>query len=369
MSPSLFVAVVLVVAGALALELGITSAITEILAGCLLGTLVDVEGLGWLEFLSHFGMLGLMFMAGFEVDVAVLRRQWRASLGIGVASFAVPAVGTFALCSLWLGLAPMAAGLVSIALSTTSLALVYQFLRERGRLSGDIGQTILGAATAVDLLSMIALAALFGDMGLATVIFILGLVPAFWALPRIGRWVFERYRGHAAEFEVRFLLLVLVGLGYLSERVGVHAAIVAFAAGLALSDLLENDELVIEKLKGVVFSFLAPAFFLRAGTLFDPRTIDLSTARVAAVLLVSAVGLKFVGAFLSARVLLRGLGRYVGVLFNYRLTFGIITALVGLQEGVITAELFSVILIVVLGSGLLPMILLRDLPNDLDMGK
>ena len=104
-------------------------------------------------------MLGLMFMAGFEVDVTVLKRQWRASLGIGTSAFVVPASGMFLVCRLLLGFDVMPSGLIAIGLSTTSLALVYQFLRERGRLQGDVGQTILGAATTVDLLSTIALAA------------------------------------------------------------------------------------------------------------------------------------------------------------------------------------------------------------------
>lgn len=366
MNQSLFVAVVLVAAGVLALELGITSAITEIVAGAALAMFVDVKHLSWLAFLGQFGMLGLMFMAGFEVDPSVLRRQWRQSVGIGITAFTVPALGVFVTARFGLGLGVEAAGLVAIGLSTTSLALVYQFLRERNHLSGDIGQTILGAATTIDLLGMIALAVLFGDVGWATAIFVVALVPTFWALPHLGKWLFARYAGHAAEVEVRFVLLVVVGLGYLSERVGVHAAIVSFAAGLVLSELLDNDAAVLDKLKGIVFSFLAPVFFLRAGTMLDLTALDVGSLKVVAVLLTAAVGLKYLATRIATRVLLRGLGHYVGILFNYRLTFGIITASVGLEEGVIDAQLFTVMLAVVLLSGLLPMVLLRDLPNDLD---
>lgn len=72
MNTSLFVAIVLVVAGLLTLELRISSAIILLLAGVLLSAFVDVRNLSWLEFLAHFDMLGLMFMAGFEVDPAIL---------------------------------------------------------------------------------------------------------------------------------------------------------------------------------------------------------------------------------------------------------------------------------------------------------
>lgn len=68
MDPSLLVATVPVVAGVVGLDLGISTAITEVMAGLLLGVALDVSSMQWLDFLAHFGMLGLMFMAGFEVD-------------------------------------------------------------------------------------------------------------------------------------------------------------------------------------------------------------------------------------------------------------------------------------------------------------
>ncbi len=162
MDDSLFVAVTLVVAGVLALEARVSSALTEIVAGVLLALVADVTSLGWLTFLAHFGMLGLMFMAGFEVDPIVLRRRWGASLVLGLASFVVPLAGIFAIVHFGLGLPPDVAGLIGIGLSTTSLALVYQFLRERELLAGEEGQTVFAGAMVVDILSMVALAVLFG---------------------------------------------------------------------------------------------------------------------------------------------------------------------------------------------------------------
>lgn len=364
--PSLFVATVLVVAGVLALEFGISSAITEILAGVLLALFVDVGGMDWLTFLAQFGMLGLMFMAGFEVDPAVLRRVWRPSLGIGIVSFFVPAGGVYAACRWGFGMAPGAAGLLAIGLSTTSLALVYHFLRERELLAGDIGQTILGAAMVVDVLSMVGLALLLGNLGWATAIFLTAALPLFWGLPRVGEWLFARYRGSVVEFEVRFLLLVVVGLGFLAEHTGIHAAVVSFAAGLVLSEVIQDHGAVEEKMKGVVFSFFAPVFFLRAGTQLDLQEMDLRTMGMTAVLFAVAAGLKYAGTAAAARYFAPAVGHFAGVLFNYRLTFGIIAATVGVTEGFLDQRLFSAVLLVVLASAALPMILLRDLPAELD---
>ncbi|MBI4269366.1 MAG: cation:proton antiporter [Candidatus Rokubacteria bacterium] len=362
---SLFVAAVLVVAGILALEVGISTAITEIVAGVLLTLFVDTSGLGWLDFLAHFGLLGLMFMAGFEVDPNVARRRWASSAGIGAFSFLVPFGGVFLACWWGFGLSAVVAALLGIGLSTTSLALVYGFLRERELLGGDGGQMVLGAAMVVDLLSMIGLALLLGDLGWATAIFVLGAVPAFIGLPRLGAWIFERYGGGAAEFELRFLLLILVGLGVLSERVGIHAAVVSFVAGLVLSETVQDHEALEEKLKGVVFSFFAPVFFLKAGTSLDVRGIDLEGAVLTGVLFAIAVGLKYAATAGAAYVFAPALAHFAGVLFNYRLSFGIITATVGLQVGLLDQQLFGAILLVVLLSAALPMLLLRDLPSEL----
>lgn len=129
MDSSLFVAAVLIIAGVLTLEFGISSAITELVAGMLLALFVDVGRMGWLQFLAHFGMLGLMFMAGFEVDVAVIRRSWRASLGVGLRSFVCPFGGVVAVSRLAFDLPLQVAALIGIGLSTTSLALVFHFLK------------------------------------------------------------------------------------------------------------------------------------------------------------------------------------------------------------------------------------------------
>jgi Kef-type K+ transport system membrane component KefB len=366
MDPSLLVATVLIVAGIVGLELGISTAITEVLAGLLLGLFLDVSSMQWLDFLAHLGMLGLMFMAGFEVDPQVFRRQWRASLGIGTGSFLAPLAGVYVACHWAFGTEPRIAGLLGIGLSTTSLALVYHFLRERDLLRGEGGQMVLGAAMVVDVLSMLGLAVLLGRLGWASVVLVVAGAPALWSLPRLGQWVFSRYRSSVVEFELRFLLTVLVGLGFLAEHAGIHAAVASFVAGLVLSEVVQEHEVLEEKLKGVVFSFFAPVFFLRAGTQLDLRGLDVGTLTTTLVLFSVATSLKYLGTAGTARRWAPRIGHFAGVLFNYRLTFGIITATVGLQEGLLDARWFSVVLLIVVGSAVLPMALLRDLPAELD---
>jgi Kef-type K+ transport system membrane component KefB len=366
MESSLAVAIGLVAAAGLALELRVSSAILEILAGvCLAWLLGDLHQLEWLEFLAHLGALALMFMAGFEIEVERLRRTWRSCVATGALSLLAPMTGTFAVAHFVFGLDPMAAALVGIALSTTSLALVYQALRDEDMLRRPEGQTLLASATVVDVLSMLALALLLGDAGWGTGVVILIVAFTVIGLPRVGGWVFRRYANSMVEAELRFILVLLLGMGFMAENVGsIHPAVVAFALGVAMSGLVDRHRELKAKLKGLVFGFFAPAFFMHAGTQLDVTLLSPEVLGIAAVLFTVACALKYLGTALPAARLLGVSGTMAGVLFNYRLSFGIIAANVGLASGVLSQEIYAVILLVVVCSAALPMLLLRDRPSE-----
>jgi len=366
MESSLAVAIGLVAAAGLALELRVSSAILEIFAGIALALLLsDVQELEWLSFLANLGMLALMFMAGFEVEAKRLRRTWRSCLVVGASSLFAPMTGVFAVAHFGFGLEPVAAALVAIGLSTTSLALVYQALRDERLLATDTGQTMLASATVVDVLSMLSLAVLLGDAGWGTAAVLLVVAFTVIGLPRVGQWFFRRYAGSVVEAELRFMLVILVGMGFMAESAsGIHPAVVAFAVGVAMSGLVAEHRELKSKLKGIVFGFFAPVFFLHAGTKLDVSYLTQDTLIMAAVLFVVACGLKFLGTAIPARRLLAVPGRFAGVLFNYRLSFGIIAANVGLQSGVLTNATYAVILLVVVASAGLPVIFLRERPSE-----
>lgn len=365
---SLIVAIFMVGAAVLAFEFRVSSAILEILAGIIVAYFfVASDELDWLTFLANLGMLGLMFMVGFEVDVNRLRQTWRASVGIGIVALALPMVGVFCLSYYVFELNLMASALLSVGLSTTSLALVYNALRETGTLQTEHGQILVAAASVVDVLAMVALALLMGDVGWGTAIFLLVVVPMILGLPRFGKWIFRRYRGSLVEFELRFLLVLLIAMGAMAEHIaGIHSAVVAFALGIVMSELVEEHEALEQKLKGIVFSFLAPAFFLHAGMQLDIRSFSLDLIGMAVAFFVVACGLKYLGTALPFRWFLKSSGRVAGLLFNYRLSFGIITASVGLNVGILDERLYAVILLVVISSAALPAIFLRDRPAEWD---
>ena len=121
-------AVVVLVASMVSVELGVTVALIELSLGVVVGNVFDLTSQGWLDFIAKFASIVLTFLAGMEVDPGYMRDRARATVGIGVASF----FGPFVVASLvayfllnWTGKASLIAG---TALSTTSLAVVYAVL-------------------------------------------------------------------------------------------------------------------------------------------------------------------------------------------------------------------------------------------------
>lgn len=361
MNESLIVAVVLVATAILSFELRLSSAILEIAAG--IGLALFLPGVGkldWLLFLSNLGMLGLMFMVGFEIDVRRLQKTWRESVAIGAAALALPASGAFIYGRYVMALDVPVAALVAIGVSTTSLAIVYNVLKERGTLASGEGQIIIAIASVIDVFAMFLLALLMGDLGWGTAVFLLIIVPALFGLPRFGRFLFRRYRGSLVEIDLRFLLVVLIGMGFMAESIGgIHPAMVAFAIGVVMSGAAEGHDELEQKFKGIVFSLLAPVFFLHAGMQIPLRELTLGVLGTALALLAITCVLKYVGTALPYRWLYKSSGHLAGLLCNYQLSFGIIAAAVGLKVGMLTHDLYATILLVIVGSAILPAILLR----------
>lgn len=361
MEVSLAVALCLILAAVLAAELKFSSAVLEILAGLLLVSFMpDVAGASWLSYLATLGMLSLMFVAGFEMDTRQLRRNWKSSAVIGFCSFALPFAALYSVCHYLLAMPPRTAGLIGVGLSTTSLALVYHALREYKLLASGEGQAILGAASVVDVLSMICLAVLIGDATWGTALFIVFFIFSLLSLPRFGAWIFGRYSDSMAEPELRFLMVILVGMGFMAESIGsIHPAIISFIIGVTMSKLIEENEAVKEKMLSLVFSFFAPLFFLHAGARIVLGDLTPYYVMIGVILFAIATSLKYIGTYVPAELFRFKSKKFMGTLFNYRLSFGIIAANVGLEAGILTPQLYAVILLAVISSAALSGIMLR----------
>ena len=154
-------AAVVLLASMVSVELGVTVALIELSLGVVVGNVFDLTSQEWLDFVAKFASIVLTFLAGMEVDPGYMRDRARATVGIGVASF----VGPFVVASAasyflldWTGKASLIAG---TALSTTSLAVVYAVLVERGLTASNVGKLLMSATFVTDLCTAVALSAIF----------------------------------------------------------------------------------------------------------------------------------------------------------------------------------------------------------------
>jgi hypothetical protein len=144
-------AAVVLVASVVSIELGVTVALVELTLGVATGTLFHLETQEWLDFIAQFASIVLTFLAGMEVDPAYMRRRLGASLGIGIVSFVGPFIGASGVAYLLLDWSTRASLIAGTALSTTSLAVVYAVLVERGITDTGIGKLLMSATFVTDL--------------------------------------------------------------------------------------------------------------------------------------------------------------------------------------------------------------------------
>lgn len=365
MKESFLVALLVIIAGIISIEVGISTAIFEILAGIIGANVLGLESVAWIDFLANFGLLGIMFFAGFETNGEMIRKYYKQSLSIGLASYVIPFILTFLVTFFVLNLNVQSSLLMGIAMSTTSLALVYPLLKEKGILNRRNGQILLTSAMVVDIVSMFSLTLIFGGFSKYTLIFIIAILGSLYVLPKLGRMLFARYECEITQVKIRFVLLVLLALGFFSEKAGVHAAILAFVAGFVLSELLEEHEVLEEQLRGIVFGFLAPLFFLKAGLVMNLSLINLGTIFLICLFTLVAFFGKFLGTYCIAKKYMGKTAKFAGFLFNFRLSFGIIVAIFGLNAGLISENFYTAIIATIILTSLISSVFLKIVPHEI----
>ena len=230
------------IATLLSIWLGVATALSEIVVGTvaqlLIGAFVGKALLGtsepWITFLSGTGAIVLTFLAGAELDPAVLRSKWKETMGIGLVGFFAPFLGCAAFAYYGLHWTPRASWLAGVALSTTSVAVVYAVMLEMGLNSTGFGKAVLAACFVNDLGTVIALGLIFAPFTLRTVAFIAASVVVLTLLPWVTPWFFRRYGGRPSELEAKFLFLALFAMGALAAWADSEAVLPAYLIGMVL---------------------------------------------------------------------------------------------------------------------------------------
>ncbi len=352
-----------IVATLLSMWLRISTALCEIVVGVaaqlILGSLLGKEVLGtkapWITFLAGTGAVVLTFLAGAELDPSVFRTKWKEVLVVGLVGFFGPFLGAAAVARFLLGWPVRASWLAGIALSTTSVAVVYAVMLELGFNQTSFGKGILAACFVNDLGTVIALGVIFSPFTIRTAIFIGLSVVVFLALPFVTPWLFERFGGRVSEMEVKYLLFLLFFMAFLAVWAGSEAVLPAYIIGMVLAGSVGKDHLLVRRLRTLTFGLLTPFYFIRAGSLVSVPAL-LATPLVFLALFMAKMLSKLGGLVPAVRSFnyLGHEGLYYALMMSTGLTFGTISALFGLNHGVIDQAQYSHLVATVIGSAVIP---------------
>jgi Kef-type K+ transport system membrane component KefB len=355
------------------IRIAVPAALVEIVVGALAGNIPGIQQHisqpDFVTFLAGAGSVVLTFLAGAEIDPVSLRGHWKASLSIGLVSFVLPFLAAFGFCAVVLGWQLHAAEIGGVALSTTSVAVVYAVMVEAGLNRQGLGKLILAACFVTDLGTVLALGGLFATYGWLLIVFVAVTAVTLGLLPRLTRLAISRFGHRVSEPEIKLLLVVLFGLGGLATQAGSEAVLPAYVAGLVVAGVFLHDRVLMDRLRSTAFALLTPFFFLRAGTLISAPAL-ISGAGVIAVLLLVKLAAKLAGVWPAAAAfkLPRRERAYTTLLTATGLTFGSIAALFGLTHHLISQAQYTELVAVVILSAFVPTLIAQQLfqPAALD---
>jgi Kef-type K+ transport system membrane component KefB len=355
--------VLALVATLLSIWFRISTALSEIVVGTvaqlILGALIGTSALGatsqWIAFLAGTGAIVLTFLAGAELDPAIFRTKWKEAFVVGMVGFFAPFLGAAAVAHFVLGWTIMASWLAGVALSTTSVAVVYSVMLELGLNRTDFGKGILAACFVNDLGTVIALGLIFSPFTSRTLIFVVVSVVVFAILPFLTPWFFERYGGRVSELEAKYILFTLFAMGGLAAWAGSEAVLPAYIIGMVLAGTVGKDHVLIRRLRTLTFGFLTPFYFIRAGSLVSVSAL-VAAPFVFLALLAAKMFSKMIPLVPTARAFnyVGHDGMYYSLMMSTGLTFGTISALFGLNHHVIDQSQYSHLVATVIASAVVP---------------
>src|SRR5579875_1381209 len=333
----------------------IVGTIAQLILGAAIGTSVLGADATWVKFLSGTGAIILTFLAGAELDPGIFRAKWREAGAIGFISFFAPCLVCAAAARYGLHWAAMPRWLVGVALSTTSVAVVYVVMLEFGLNATDYGKVVLAACFVTDLGTVIALGLIFAPFTYKTLIFVGVSVTAFILCPWLTPRIFYSYGGRPSELEAKYLLMILFGLGSLACWADSEAVLPAYVIGMALAGTVGKDHLLIRRLRTLTFGFLTPFYFIRAGSFVSVPAIIAAPIALLFFLTVK-IATKIAGVYPVTRRFgsPHQEGMYTTLLMSTGLTFGTIASLFGLSHGIIDQGQYSTLVATVIGSAVIP---------------
>src|ERR1700752_4699633 len=221
-------------ASLISIRVAISVALIEIVVGAVAGNLVALQITDWVNFLAGFGAILLTFLAGTEIDPRIVRKHFWSSMTIGVMGFFAPYLGVLAYAHWGIGWPWPQAQIAGIALSTTSVAVVYAVMIETGFNKSEIGKIILAACFINDLGTVLALGIVFAHYDWRLLLFGGITAAVLLALARYAPGMFRGLGSRVSEPQTKFVALILLGLGGLATVAGSEAVLPAYLVGMGL---------------------------------------------------------------------------------------------------------------------------------------
>jgi Kef-type K+ transport system membrane component KefB len=362
-------------------KIGQPSVIGEIIAGIVLGpslvgmyfpefseALFPAESLGNLQFLSQIGLILFMFVIGMELDLKVLQNKAKEAVVISHASIIIPfALGVGLAYFIYYRFAPESIEFLSfslfmgIAMSITAFPVLARIVQERGIHKTKLGTIVITCAAADDITAWCILAAVIAivkagsfvsslyTIGLALTYVGLMLYVVKPFLKRIGDLYSTKSKLNKPVVAIFFLTLIFSS--YATEVIGIHALFGAFMTGAIMPDQTKFRAIFIGKVEDVSVILLLPLFFVftglrtQIGLLNDPYLWKVTGL----IILVAVVG-KFLGSALAARFVGQNWqdSLTIGALMNTRGLMELIVLNIGFDLGVLTSEVFTMMVIMAL---------------------
>ena len=367
-------------ASLISIRTGISVALVEIVVGVVVGNLVVgfeggtllvgvasantsaghlhhiLQSTEWTNFLALLGSGVLTFLAGAEIDPVSLKANWRVSVLIGLLSFVVPFAVVWFVAQFIFGWPVHQAQIAGIALSTTSVAVVYAVMIEGGFSDTAMGKMILAACFITDFGTVLALGTLFANYDLWLLLFVIVTLIVLWFMPRWTQAIITRLGAtQVSEPEVKFILFILFFLGGLATTAKSEAVLPAYLLGLVVAGVFLRDKTLVRRMRSIAFAVFTPFYFIKAGLFVSLSALWTGLLVISAFLALKMVT-KIVGVFPLARLHYMKVkeASYTTLLMATGLTFGTISSMYGLQNRIINQNQYTILVSVVIMSAFVP---------------
>lgn len=370
-----FVLLAAIVTSTLAEKLNLPGLIGPLVVGIFIGPPVFnlIQPTEILEFIAEVGIMGLMFIAGLESNLTLLRKYIKPAASVALFGIIVPMASFVFVVYYILGQSLTLAIFWGLIFSAMSTSITIDVLKDSQQLQSKNGTTIIGAAIIDDLLAMLMLgiflslvttgATKTNSLPVALILnvlfFVIALLAVRYIVPFLMHTVMPKM--HLRQKNAVSMFIIAFGLAVIATKFGLSGIIGAFFAGVALAQTDVREELE-QSAEVMSYGFFVPVFLVTVG--FHVNFAGMSAHWLAiAALTILAIATKFLGSGLGAKVVGYNYldASIVGAGTIPRGEFSIVIAQIGLEAGIINTTVYSEILIIIILATIAGPILLKYL--------